>query len=98
MDLDINALESKLNAVWDRSSKDPISRRTSPSLASTSSEALQYSSAVYREPLTEDEGARRDEKSERLLAEFWGDEPTRRAQEERFEREQKALQDLAMHG
>jgi len=98
MDLDINALESKLNAAWDRSSKDPISRRASPSLASTSSEALQYSSVVYQEPLTEDERTRRDEKSERLLTEFWGDEPTRRAQEERFEREQKALQDLAMHG
>jgi hypothetical protein len=96
MDLDINALESKLNAVWDRSSKDPISRRASLSLST--SKALQYSSAVYQEPLTEDEGARRDEKSERLLTEFWGNEPTRRAQEERFERKQKALQDLAMHG
>ena len=98
MDLDINALRSTLNAVLDRPSEDPISRPASPSLASTSSEALQYHSAVYRKPLTEEEQTRRNEKSERLRTLFWGDKQTRRAGDEQFERERKALQNLGMRG
>ncbi len=98
MDLDIKVLESRLNAVRDRPSEDPISRPASPSLASTSSEALQHHSAVYRKPPTEEEQAQRDEERERTLILFWGDEPTRRRQEEQSRREREALQHLAMRG
>jgi len=98
MDLDTNALESKLNAVLDRSAEAPTSRSASPSLASTSSEALQYHSAVYQKPPTAEEQARRDEESERLRTLYWGDESTRRACEEQLERERVALQNLAMRG
>lgn len=92
MDLDINALESKLSAVLDRPVEDPISRSASPSLASTSSEARQYHLAVYRKPPTEEELARRDEERERFRTLFWGDESTRTAREIHFEREREALQ------
>jgi hypothetical protein len=99
MDLDINALGRKLNAALDRPTEDHTSRpASSPSPASTSSEALQYHSAVYRKPPTEEEQARRDEESEYLRTLFWGDEPTRRAREEQFEREREALKSLAMRG
>jgi hypothetical protein len=67
-----------------RPTEDPTS--ASPSLASTSSEALQYHSAVYRKPHTEEQ-ARRDEESEYFRTLFWGDVPTRRAREEQFEQE-----------
>lgn len=98
VDFNINLLESKLNAVRDRPSEDLISCPASPSLASTSSEALQYHSAVYRKPFTVEEQAQRDEERERTLTLFWGDEPTRRTQEEQSRRERDALQNLAMRG
>ena len=98
MDLDMNALESKLNAVLDRPIRDFPSRPASPSLASTSSEALQYHSAVYRKPPTEEERAQRDEENEYSRTLLWGDEATRRARQKQFEQEHKALESLAMNG
>ncbi|MCJ1406304.1 hypothetical protein MMC19_000369 [Ptychographa xylographoides] len=98
MDLDINALGSKLNAVLDRPTEDRTSRSASPSLASTSSEALQYHQAVYRKPLTAEEQARRDEESEYWRTSTWGNEPTRRARQEQFEREHETLKLLGMRG
>ncbi|RMD41575.1 hypothetical protein DV735_g3547, partial [Chaetothyriales sp. CBS 134920] len=98
MDLDVNVLEGKLNAILDRPAEEPISRPASPSIASTSSEALQYHSAVYRKPETEEERAQRDQESEYLRSLTWGDEPTRRAREEEFKQERAALGNLALRG
>ncbi|RMZ79396.1 hypothetical protein DV738_g3363, partial [Chaetothyriales sp. CBS 135597] len=102
MDLDLNVLEGKLNAILDRPTEDPAgdpaSRHASPSLASTSSEALQFNPAVYRKPAAEEDQAKTEQESEYLRTLFWGDEPTRRARDERFAEEDEALQNLAIHG
>jgi hypothetical protein len=92
MDLVMNVLESKLNAVLDMPTEDFTSRPTSPSLASTSSEALQFHLAVYRKPLIEEHHVWGGKESEYLPTLFWGDEPTQRVREEQFEEEREAVE------
>ena len=94
----MNALGSKLNAVLERErhTEDPTSCPASPSLASTSSEALQYHPAVYRKPPTQEDQTQRDEKCEYMRSLWWGDEKTRRSREEQFKKEDEALRNLAM--
>jgi hypothetical protein len=72
MDLDVKALESKLLALQDMSSERSISRPAS--LASTSSEALQYSTLFCpdRPKETEAERIRRNEEEELLRHALWG--------------------------
>ncbi|RDL35670.1 uncharacterized protein BP5553_06282 [Venustampulla echinocandica] len=101
MDLDIKALDGKLNAVLDMPAKDPdhpVSRSASTSsLASTSSEALNYHSMLVhaRESLTEEEQARRAE-IEHLRQQLLDNDPERRVMREQREREEEAIKTLAM--
>lgn len=96
--LDMALVKNKLSAVRDRPSDEPVPCPESPSLASTSSDALQYHTAVYQTPVTEEEQARRAEARERTLSFFWGDKATRNARDEKLIQERKELQTLGMLG
>ncbi|EHL02870.1 hypothetical protein GLAREA_04158 [Glarea lozoyensis ATCC 20868] len=100
MDLDLDVLGRKLNAVLDTPNEHPISRHASPtpSLASTSSEALQYHQAVYREPISEEERARRKEASDRASTITFGDAAARAAREKQELERYDARKRLGMRG